>query len=59
MENQEQPEFVNWWNVLLEDNKPQSTLFHFSGQFQFETLNITGRHKETVKVNNVVYALAN
>lgn len=50
MENQEQNEFVNQWNVLVEDNKTLSTFFHFSGQFQFETLNVIGRHKETVKV---------
>lgn len=53
-ENQEQYESVKQRNVLLEDNKPLSTFFHFSGQFQFETLNVIGRRRETVKVNKVV-----
>lgn len=48
MDNWEEYEFVKQRNVLLEDNKPLSTFFHSSGQFNFETLNIIGSHKKTV-----------
>lgn len=50
---------VQTWNVLLEDNKTTENILLFLWPIQFESLNVIGKHKETVKVNNIVYMWVN